>query len=223
MYRLLERKDGMKAKLLIILLLVAVTASLFAASEFKKTMQTKIDRINVSSEIKVFLIAMIPIFELRGAIPIGLLTYKLPLWKVFPIAIAGNMIPIFFILLFFDLITKLFFKVPFLKKTLEAIFRRTRSRSTIIEKYEEIGLMFFVAIPLPVTGAWTGSLAAYLLGLSFWKSILFIFFGVLIAGVVVSFLTSLKWLGAIIAAVALIYIVVSNYVKKRRKNEKNIS
>ena len=216
LYRLLERKDGMKVKLLMILLLIAVTASLFAASEFKETMQTKIDRINVSSEIKVFLIAMIPIFELRGAIPIGVLTYQLPLWKVFPIAIAGNMIPIFFILLFFDLITKLFFKVPFLKKTLEAIFRRTRNRSAIIEKYEEIGLMFFVAIPLPITGAWTGSLAAYLLGLSFWKSILFIFFGVIIAGVVVSFLTSLKWLGAIIAIFALAYVVVSNYVKKKK-------
>ncbi len=213
----------MTVKLLMILLLIALTASLFAASEFKETMQTKIDRINVSSEIKVFLIAMIPIFELRGAIPIGVLTYKLPLWKVFPIAIAGNMVPIFFILLFFDVITKLFFKVPFLKKLLEAISRTTRSKSAVIEKYEEIGLMFFVAIPLPITGAWTGSLAAYLLGLSFWKSILFIFFGVLIAGVVVSFLTSLKWLGAIIAAVALIYVVVSNYVKKRRKNEKVIN
>ncbi len=213
----------MKIRIIITLILLFVCLSLFASSGLREKLETKIDQVNVSSELKVFLIAMIPIFELRGAIPIGVLTYKLPLWKVFPIAIAGNMIPIFFILLFFDLITKLFFKVPFLKKTLEAIFRRTRSRSTIIEKYEEIGLMFFVAIPLPVTGAWTGSLAAYLLGLSFWKSILFIFFGVLIAGVVVSFLTSLKWLGAIIAAVALIYIVVSNYVKKRRKNEKNIS
>jgi uncharacterized membrane protein len=213
----------MKVKLLIILLLIALTASLLAASGFKETLQTKIDRINISSEVKVFLIAMIPIFELRGAIPIGVLSYKLPLWKVFPIAIAGNMVPIFFILLFFDLITKLFFKVPFLKKMLEAIFRRTRSKSAIIEKYEEIGLMFFVAIPLPITGAWTGSLAAYLLGLSFWKSILFIFFGVLIAGIVVSFLTSLKWLGAIIAAVALIYVIVSNQVKKRRNNKKNIN
>ena len=205
----------MKVKLLMIILLIALTVSLFAASGFKETLQTKIERINVSSEVKVFLVAMIPIFELRGAIPVGVLTYKLPLWKVFSIAIAGNMIPIFFILLFFDLITKLFFKVPFLKKILEAIFRRTRSKSAIIEKYEEIGLMFFVAIPLPITGAWTGSLAAYLLGLSFWKAILFIFFGVLIAGVVVSFLTSLKWLGAIIAAVALIYVVVSNHVKRK--------
>ncbi|MCK4696393.1 MAG: small multi-drug export protein [Candidatus Cloacimonetes bacterium] len=162
---------------------------------------------------------MIPIFELRGAIPIGILSYELPVWKVFPIAIAGNMVPIFFILLFFDLITKLFFKVPILKKILEAIFHRTRKRGEIIEKYEEIGLMLFVAIPLPVTGAWTGSLAAYLFGLKFWKSILFIFLGVLIAGIVVTFLTSLKWIGAGIAVAALIYVLIRNYFKRiRNKN-----
>ena len=221
--RLLEKKAGMKVRIIITLILLLICITLFAFSGLREKLETKIDQVNVSSELKVLLIAMIPIFELRGAIPIGVLSYKLPLWKVFPIAIAGNMVPIFFILLFFDFITKLFFKVPFLKKLLQAIFRRTRSKSAIIEKYEEIGLMLFVAIPLPITGAWTGSLVAYLLGLSFWKSILFIFFGVLIAGVVVSFLTSLKWLGAIIAAVALIYVIVSNQVKKRRKNEKNIS
>ncbi|MCK4312197.1 MAG: small multi-drug export protein [Candidatus Cloacimonetes bacterium] len=204
----------------IILLLLVIAISLFANETFRERLKSKIDKINVSSEVKVFLISMIPIFELRGAIPLGILAYKLPIWKVFPIAIAGNMVPIFFILLFFDFVTKLFFKVPFLKKILETIFRRTRSKSAVIEKYEEIGLMFFVAIPLPITGAWTGSLAAYLFGLSFWKSILFIFFGVLIAGVVVSFLTSLKWLGAIIAAVALIYVIISNYVRKEKNKRK---
>ncbi|MCK4653801.1 MAG: small multi-drug export protein [Candidatus Cloacimonetes bacterium] len=207
----------------IILLILIISISLFSSVTFRERLKSKVDKINVSSEVKVFLISMIPIFELRGAIPLGILAYELPIWKVFPIAVVGNMVPIFFILLFFDFVTKLFFKVPSLKKILESIFRRTRSKSSVIEKYEEIGLMFFVAIPLPITGAWTGSLAAYLLGLSFWKSILFIFFGVLIAGVVVSFLTSLKWLGAIIAAVALIYMIVSNYVKKRRQNGKNIN
>jgi len=127
------------------------------------------------------------------------------------------MVPIFFILLFFDLVTKLFFKVPFLKRILESIFARTRRKGEMIERYEEIGLMLFVAIPLPVTGAWTGSLAAYLFGLKFWKSILFIFLGVLIAAGVVSFLTSLKWLGAVIAIVALLIILVRNSINRRKK------
>ena len=204
-------------KIIIILLIALIFIPAFAKSGLKAKFEERIDKFNVSSELKVFFISMIPIFELRGAIPIGFLTYDLPFWKVFPIAIVGNMFPIFFILLFFDFITKLFFKVPILKKILEAIFRRTRRKSEIIRKYEEIGLMLFVAIPLPITGAWTGSLAAYLLGLKFWKSILFIFFGVLIAGVVVSFLTSLKWLGALIAVVALIFVFISNQFKKRKQ------
>jgi len=205
-------------KLILLILLVTSLTSVLSASGLKDMLQEKFDQIEIADEFKVFLIAMIPIFELRGAIPIGVLSYDLPLWKVFPIAIAGNMVPIFFILLFFDLVTKLFFKVPFLKKILEAVFARTRRKGEMIEKYEEIGLMLFVAIPLPVTGAWTGSLAAYLFGLKFWKSILFIFFGVLIAGFVVSFLTSLKWIGAIIAVIALIIIFLKNSINRKNKD-----
>ena len=126
------------------------------------------------------------------------------------------MVPIFFILLFFDFITKIFFRVPILKKLLEAIFRRTRKKGKIIEKYEEIGLMLFVAIPLPVTGAWTGSLAAYLFGLQFWKSILFIFLGVIIAGIVVTSLTLLGWLGAAIAFVGFAILVILPFIRKKK-------
>jgi len=206
-------------KILILFILFCISFSLFANIGLKEKLEAKIELINVSSEVKVFLIAMIPIFELRGAIPIGMLKYELPLWKVIPIALAGNMFPIFFILLFFDFVTKIFFKVPFLKKLLEAIFARTRKKTDVIQKYEEIGLMLFVAIPLPITGAWTGSLAAYLFGLKFWKSILFIFFGVCIAAVVVTFLTSLKWIGAGIATIALITVFIVNQIKRRRKIE----
>ena len=210
---------GKMKKILILFILFCISFSLFANIGLKEKLEAKIELINVSSEVKVFLIAMIPIFELRGAIPIGMLKYELPLWKVIPIALAGNMFPIFFILLFFDFVTKIFFKVPFLKKLLEAIFARTRKKTDVIQKYEEIGLMLFVAIPLPITGAWTGSLAAYLFGLKFWKSILFIFFGVCIAAVVVTFLTSLKWIGAGIATIALITVFIVNQIKRRRKIE----
>jgi len=202
-------------KLLIILILLCFVLSLFAVGGLKDKIKASIDKIKAPDEIKVFLISMIPIFELRGSIPIGVHRYKLPYWKVIPISIVGNMFPIFFILLFFDFVTKIFFKVPFLKKILEAIFARTRRKTAVIKKYEEIGLMLFVAIPLPITGAWTGSLAAYLFGLKFWKSILFIFLGVCIAAVVVTFLTSLKWIGAGVATVALIVVFVFNQIKKK--------
>jgi len=202
-------------KLLTILILLCFALSLFAVGGLKDKIKASIDNIEAPDEIKVFLISMIPIFELRGSIPIGVHRYKLPYWKVIPISIVGNMFPIFFILLFFDFVTKIFFKVPFLKKILEAIFARTRRKTAVIKKYEEIGLMLFVAIPLPITGAWTGSLAAYLFGLKFWKSILFIFLGVCIAAVVVTFLTSLKWIGAGVATVALIVVFVFNQIKKK--------
>ena len=214
----------MKRSILIIIL-VLISLSLFAEGGFhgiKDNFQAKIDSINVSDEAKVFLISMVPIFELRGAIPIGIIGYKLPFVKVFFIAIAGNMVPIFFILLLFDWVTKLFFRVPILKRLLEAIFKRTRSKSKIIEKYEEVGLMLFVAIPLPITGAWTGSLAAYLMGLKFWKSMLFIFLGVLCAAVVVTTLTLLGWIGAGIALLALIIVSVMGLRKKRAETVKEL-
>ncbi|RLC52801.1 MAG: small multi-drug export (modular protein) [Candidatus Cloacimonadota bacterium] len=207
----------MKFKILLIIIIVFSSFSFLFASGLKAAIQEKVENINVSNELKVFLISMLPIFELRGAIPIGIHSYKLSYWTVIPLAIAGNMVPIFFVLLFFDFITKLFFKFSFTKKILEAVFRRTRSKSAIIEKYEEAGLMIFVAIPLPITGAWTGSLAAYLMGLSFWKSIFFIFLGVCIASVVVSLLTSLKWIGLGIACIALAYVFISRYIKNRKQ------
>lgn len=199
--------------ILLLILLLGTTQPLHA-SGIKDKLQTAVNNFEVSDEIKVFLIAMIPIFELRGAIPIGVLSYKLPLWEVVPLALAGNMVPIFLILLLFDWVTRICYKVPFLRRMLEALFRRTRSKSAVIEKYEEIGLMLFVAIPLPVTGAWTGSLAAYLMGLNFWKSIFFIFLGVCIAAVVVSILTLLGWIGAAIALVALTFVVIQGMRKK---------
>jgi uncharacterized membrane protein len=78
----------------------------------------------------------------------------------------------------------------------------------MIEKYERVGLVLFVAIPLPITGAWTGSIAAVLLGMSFKKAILSIFLGVLIAGVIVTCLTLLGWAGAIIAGFVLCVLAI---------------
>ncbi len=209
----------MSKKIVVLIIILFITLNMFGG--IKERLQGKIDKINISKEAKVFLISMIPIFELRGAIPIGIKYYHLSYPKTFAVSVAGNMVPIFFILLFFDFITRLFFRVPFLKKMLLKVFERTRKKSATIEKYEEIGLMLFVAIPLPVTGAWTGSLAAYLFGLKFWKSILFIFLGVLIAGVVVSILTAMNWVGAAIFLIALISVLIKPFIKKKTKEGKN--
>ena len=213
----------MNIKILLILVILALCSSSLFASGIKERIKNQVDKFDVTNEVKVFLLAMLPIFELRGSIPMGIHYYNLPYWKVIPLSLAGNMVPIFFILLFFGFVTKICFKFTICRKILEAIFRRTRSKSAIIEKYEEVGLMIFVAIPLPVTGAWTGSLAAYLMGLSFWKSIFFIFLGVCIASVVVSFLTSLKWIGAGIALAAILYVIISGQIRKKKRNLNRIN
>ena len=211
----------MKKIIILLLVLLVFSNIIYASSGLKSKIQDKIDSYNISPETKTFFIAMIPIFELRGAIPIAVKAYHLPYWKAFLISIGGNMVPIFFILLFFDFVTKLFFKFPFLKRLLEKLFERTRRKSKAIEKYEELGLMLFVAIPLPITGAWTGSLAAYLFGLGFWKSIFFIFLGVVIAGIVITILTALGWIGAAIFLAALLAVLLYPIIKKKHnKGEK---
>ncbi len=184
------------ARLIGIIVLLCILTPMFAADmpqaedhDWKTRFVEKLEQRGLSSESIVFLISFLPIFELRGSIPIGIEFFDLSWWKVYLLSVVGNMVPIFFLLIFLDWITRIGFKYRWSKRFLEWIFARTRKRSAVVEKYEELGLILFVAIPLPVTGAWTGSFAAYLLGLKFWKSIACIFIGVLIAGVVVTSVT----------------------------------
>lgn len=135
----------------------------------------------------IFLISMLPIVELRGAIPVALGAYNMNPWMVFPVAVVGNMIPVPFILLFFGYAEKYLRKYKSFDRFFNRLFEKTRKRADEkIKKYETLGLLVFVAIPLPFTGAWTGALIAYLFGLKFWKSILIIFMGVIIAGFIVT-------------------------------------
>jgi uncharacterized membrane protein len=143
--------------------------------------------------LKVILAAVLPISELRGAIPIAIVTYDFPWYYAFLFGVIGNLLPIPFILLFLNAITKLVEKVPLLSKYFNWILERSRRRGGIIERYERIGLVLFVAIPLPFTGAWTGAIAATLLGLRFRYSLFSIAIGVLIAGVIVTSATMLGW------------------------------
>ncbi len=185
-------------------------------SSFREEIIKKLSSI-FSPEVTVFIISMLPVFELRGSIPVGINHFGLNPLLVFIISITGNMLPVFFILLFLDGVTKVFYKIPLLSSFLEYLFRRTHHRSGVVEKYQEMGLVAFVAIPLPITGAWTGSLAAYLFGLKFWKSIFFIFCGVIIAGIVVTTLSLLGWLGAIIA----LTVLLGFFLRKAMKLMKN--
>lgn len=111
-------------------------------------------------------------------------------WQAFPLAIAGNILPIPFILLFFRYIEKFLRNYEVWIKIMDWLFSRTRKRADErIRKYEYLGLFTFVAIPLPFTGAWTGALIAYLFNLKFSKSLLIIFLGLILAAVIMILLT----------------------------------
>lgn len=210
----------MKKIVLFILFFCSVTI-LVADESIKSEILNWLAQKNINPLVAVFIISMIPIFELRGAIPIGIITFSQDPFQVFLVAIAGNMVPIFFILLLFDYATKLLLKLPFTKKILEAIIRRTKTKSALVEKYEEFGLLFFVAIPLPVTGAWTGSLLSYLFGLDFYKSIFFIFLGVVCAGLIVLVFTLMGLIGAILAGLILTILLGIKIYKIRNNQSKN--
>lgn len=138
-------------------------------------------------------IAASPISELRGAIPIAISVHHFPWYYAFLYGIIGNLLPVPFILLFLNAIIPLLSKVRFLDRLIQWFFARTRRRGVIVERYERIGLALFVAIPLPITGAWTGSVLAVLLGLKFRYAFLSILIGVLIAAVIVTCATVLGW------------------------------
>jgi len=192
------------------------SSELTERNSLRKDIIERVSRVFIP-EVSIFIISMIPIFELRGAIPVGINHFKLNPLLVFFICVAGNMVPVFVVLLFLDAITRILSKIPVLQKFLEYLFQRTRKKKKSIEMYQEMGLVAFVAIPLPITGAWTGSLAAYLFGLKFWKSVFFILIGVIIAGIVVTILSLLGWVGAIITLTVLLIIFLRKAMKMKYK------
>jgi uncharacterized membrane protein len=159
-------------------------------------------------ELIVIIISALPVLELRGALPVAINILHIPWYWSFLLVVIGNLLPVPFLLLFLDSVAKVISRFESGEKLVDWLFQRTRKRSRIIERYERIGLILFVAIPLPFTGAWTGSIAAFLFGLKFYRALLFIFFGILIAAAIVTVLCLLGWLGAVIAGVGLGSLVV---------------
>jgi len=135
---------------------------------------------------------MFPWLEARYMIPVSMVIYNppWPWWQAFPLAIAGNILPIPFILLFFCRVEKFLRRYNFWTKIMDWLFARTRKKAnTRIQRYEYIGLFIFVALPLPFTGAWTGALIAYLFGLKFSKSLIAIFLGIVVAAAIMILIT----------------------------------
>ncbi len=160
--------------------------SLIYANTFTDSTVTWMKAKGLSPVLIVLLISMLPIVELRGAIPVAIILFKMHWLEASILCIIGNMIPVPLILLLMDWFFALVSKMPLGKRFTEWLFARTRHKGKVIEKYEAIGLTAFVGIPLPGTGAWTGAFAANIFGLKFWKSMLCIFLGVIGAAVVMT-------------------------------------
>ena len=137
-----------------------------------------------NKEIAVVVLAAMPVSELRGAIPLALAMEFSP-FKAYVLAFIGNLIPVVPLLFFLQPISEKLRHIGIFEKFFNWLFERTRRKATLIEKFEALGLILFVAIPLPVTGAWTGCVAATLFKIRFRYAFAAVTAGVVIAGFIV--------------------------------------
>ncbi len=144
---------------------------------------------SVGKEVIVFIISMIPILELRGALLVAGPLLGVPVSVAVPVSVIGNIIPVPFILLLITPIFQWMKGTKLFRPMVEKLESKAMSKSDQIEKYEFWGLVLFVGIPLPGTGAWTGSLIAALLGIKFKKAFPAVILGILIATVIMCFIS----------------------------------
>lgn len=138
--------------------------------------------------LMTFLVSMVPVLELRGAIPIGVGAGLPPLTAML-VAIAGNMVPVPFIILFIRRIFRWLRNKGKIGGFVAKLENRAKEKSAIVKKYAGIGLCILVAIPLPGTGAWTGALVAAIMNMRLKRALPHIFLGVVIAGFIITCLT----------------------------------
>lgn len=140
---------------------------------------------HISAYGAVFLVSMIPLIELRGSVIVGT-AFGLPWLNVLLLSIVGNLIPIPFILIFGKKLIAWLKKLPMLSRLTNWYEARLMSKSSTIQKFAFYGLWIFVGIPLPGTGAWSGSVIASLLDVPPKKSFAAVVCGVITAGIIMT-------------------------------------
>ena len=123
----------------------------------------------------------------------AIVAYDFPWYFAYLFSVIGNLLPVPFVLLFLKAVIPLLGRIPFLERLMKWYFARTKLRGKLVERYQWFGLALFVAIPLPLTGAWTGSILAVLMGLRFRFSLTAVIAGVLVAGAIVTLAVMLGW------------------------------
>ena len=145
---------------------------------------------DIPKEYMVLIMGILPISELRGAIPLGLY-YGMPLPKAFWLSVLGNISFVAPALFLLEPLSNRLRRFKLWSRFFDWFFERTRKKADVIQKYEALGLAVFVAIPLPMTGAWSGVVAASLFKIKFRYAFMAIIAGVILAGLVVSALCAL--------------------------------
>lgn len=136
--------------------------------------------------VTTFILAMLPVSELRGAIPYAMTVGGMSWQEAFTVSVIGNFVPVIPILLLLGPVSERLRRYPAWDRFFTWLFERTRRKGKMIERFEALGVCLFVAVPLPMTGAWTGAAAAFLFGVRLRLAIPAIALGILIAGVIVT-------------------------------------
>lgn len=145
---------------------------------------------DIPKEYLVILMAILPIAELRGAIPLAL-SFGMSLEKAFWLSVFGNSLFVAPALFLFEPVSRRLRKFKIWQRFFDWVFERTKKNADTVQKYEALGLAIFVAIPLPMTGAWSGVIAATLFKIRFRYAFIAIIAGVIGAGLIVSALCAL--------------------------------
>lgn len=146
----------------------------------------------IPPELKTFIIAMSPIVELRGAIPIAIKIYGLPVWQAFVLSVLGNLVPLLGIVFLGRPIADwLSRRCRYSKVFFEWLFDKTGKRANILlgKMGGDLTVLILTAIPIPFVGGWTGAIAAILLGTPKLRATILIICGVIISGLIVTFLS----------------------------------
>lgn len=138
--------------------------------------------------VKVAIVSALPVFEVRGGIPVGMSTGA-PLAQIIPVAILANVLVVIPILLWFNPVADWLISRGILTGLVQRLIARARAKKPMVDKHGVWALTLFVSIPLPVTGAWTGAIVAAVFEMDFWRAVLCLTLGVMIASVVVTLLS----------------------------------
>ncbi|XP_047095199.1 uncharacterized protein LOC124707580 [Lolium rigidum] len=186
--------------------LAAAAEDSIRASGFGLRVAASLRRLGWPDDAVVFTLATLPVLELRGAIPAGYWMRLHPV-RLTVLAVLGNMVPVPFIILYLKkLATFLSQRSASATRIMDLLFERARRKAAPVEEFQWLGLMLFVAVPFPGTGAWTGAIIASVLGMPFWSGLSANFVGVFLAGLLVNLLMNLGLKYAIVTGVLLFFV-----------------